>query len=275
MDTSAILEYMVLGQSNEQECENTEVNEAYQSLYHLASVFFDGIVSGLIGIDEQHTYDDIALEWMPRFKKAGDQVRDALEHADVDEAQIMAAKVDEALQWKLLQMDESLLHIICAGYDVDQDEADERFNALAYKHRDWAERLANAMEMSHCSCQTGSCNDCGDDHCCKEDSHDHCCKDKKGNKDGCCKNHHDKHGECCQKSKGHHDDCCKDNEHKGGCCKKDGQHQSGDCCKNKGSHSQGNCHNKEKKHGQCCKDKGQQSGHCQKGNHQGGHCCKH
>ena len=265
MDTTKILEYMVLGASNHQEMVNEDVSKSYQSLYHLANVFFDGIVSGLIGIDEHHTYDDIALEWMPRFKKAGDQVRDVLAQVD-DEENVMAAMVDDALQWKLLQMDASLLHIVCAGYDVDQDEADDRFNVLAYEHPDWAERLAHAMEGG-CSCHGDCHDDCSNDHCChgESDHHghcchgeadeqtDHCCKDKEGHIDSCCKHHHDKHGECCQKGEGHHDGCCK----------------------NKNNQSQGSCHNREKTTGHCCKDKGQQSGCCQKGNHQSDHGCRH
>lgn len=203
MNTTDVLEWMIIGEKSDQsQPENKELAAAYQNLYDLAWTFFNGIVSGEIGIDQQHTYDEIALEWMPQFKQAGDKVRDLLNEVENPKDE-MASFVDEDLQWHLLQMDESLSRIVCAGYDINQEDADEYFNHLAAKHPDWAQQLAQELEEEH--------------HCCGHDHSDH-------HEGHCCGGHGHGDGKCCG-GKGHHD---KDHH----CC--GGKHKEGHChCQDK------------------------------------------
>ena len=157
MQTKDILLTLLVGESNQKEA----TLKSIEWLQQLANDFADEIALW----NEEDPLDEIEAKYRPAFQEKAEDVLKELEGLDeTQEKEGMLTLANDALQWKLLQYDDSVLSILLGG-TLPENIADERFNILVRRYPEWALALAESMEEEECQC--GCCHDDhhGEHHC--------------------------------------------------------------------------------------------------------------
>lgn len=169
MQQKQILLTLLVGDKQEE----GKTNEAIQALHHLAQEFATKIAEW----DEESPLTELENYYPAAFMDAAKAVQDSFDHVDeATEQALMSGLIDEALQWELLQYDDSVLSLMF-GEALPEDVADEHFNTLVRRHPDWALALAEEMGEDDEPCA-----------CCQHDGHHH---DHHDACEGHCHHHHE------------------------------------------------------------------------------------